>query len=592
MTDNIINDYSKRTENKWLSVVLVCRNDNYMGNYKYRLTTSINYLARNLKQIGRLEEVEILVTDWNSETAIAKVLPLSTEAGEITQFIYVPPNVAAKFQQPDQVFHSSCSMNVALRRATGEFLMVVDADTLMPLLSLKAICEFLEGKVALPLDRERCFFLGNRRHIPWEVVQRELSLEEWDVYLLLNAGELERDRGWPGLGVCQIAWLAHRSIWHECQGFNQQLHYWGWNDAELTLRITQNYPWINLESLGILLFHMEHWPYNQRTVPLLYNPHIVSPDFAANDCNWGLADFPLEIQTGENICQLRELVQPPSEAVIPWRQTLEQLLAQIGSEPVCQHLETVGQIVPATPEDAGSLEVLAWYSLYHYPRTYLEFGISSGSAAAVVAAACPSVTIYGLDSWQESDRAPLPPDYAMGLLKKIDYQGYTRLVTGELSTAWSRLLESSIGKLSLDLVLLRCDLLAGNTWEQLSSLILHLAPGGVIVLATGNTAINDPVWNQMQEQFPQHTYLKLNANTRAVLAASLRDISLTPAFNEESSQRDKQVIPMSFQETDVWKNFQLEQAQDTIKGMESSKFWKTRTIWLRLKRAIATFIAK
>lgn len=587
MTDNIINNYPKRTENKWLSVVLVCRNDNYMGNYKYRLTTSINYLARNLKQIGRLEEVEILVTDWNSETPIAKVLPLSKEAGEITQFIYVPPTVAAKFQQPDQVFHSSCSMNVALRRATGEFLMVVDADTLMPLLSLKAICEFLEGKVALPLDRERCFFLGNRRHIPWEVVQRELSLEEWDVYLLLNAGELVRDRGWPGLGVCQIAWLAHRSIWHECQGFNQQLHYWGWNDAELTLRITQNYPWINLESLGILLFHMEHWPYNRRTIPSLYNPHTVSFSLAANDANWGLADFSLEIQKGENI----DRVKSNQDRVIFWEQTPEQLLSEIASISVQQHLETVEQIAPGIAAERACLELLAWYSLYHYPRTYLEFGISSGNAAVLVAAACPNVTIYGIDAWELKDQTTLSPDDAMGLLKKIDYQGYTRLITGEISTAWNRLQASAIGKLSLDLVLIRWELI-DNAEQQLSSLLCHLAPGGLMAIATKNTPIDNFVWQHLQEKLPELTYLKINDNTRVIVAASLLDRSSGLALNQGRNQQDSSIMPLNFAETDAWKNFQIEQIKDTIKSMETSKFWKIRAVWLELKRKFNLLFSK
>jgi hypothetical protein len=559
-----------------------------MGNYKYRLTTSINYLARNLKQIGRLEEVEILVTDWNSETPIAKVLPLLTEAGEITQFIYVPPNVAAKSQQPDQVFHSSCSMNVALRRATGEFLMVVDADTLMPLLSLKAICEFLEGKVSLPLDRERCFFLGNRRHIPWEVVQRELSLEEWDVYLLLNAGELVRDRGWPGLGVCQIAWLAHRSIWHSCWGFNEQLHYWGWNDAELTLRITQRYPWVNLESLGVLMFHMEHWPRNHRTIPPQRNPHIVKLEFTANDPNWGLGNQQLEIQSGENIGSNFDLPYPEKIAV--WQLSPGQILAQINSPAVQAHLAAVRQIAQTTSAALAGLELVAWYSLYHYPRNYLEFGTSSSYGTAVVAAACPGTAIYAIDSWQATDNyCPLPPDSTTGLLRTLDYQGYIRLVTGEVSTALQRLRDSFIGDLTLDLVWLRIDWLGENALGQLCELIPYLGAGGAIALSAANATDFQQIWQQLPDKFPDLTYLPATSNTGLVLAAQLRsDASTTLLW-------DNQAMPMSPKISASLQIIQLEQllqAQNQIKAMESSKFWKMRTAWLRLKQAIAALIPK
>ena len=56
---------------KLLSMVVMGRNDDYMGNFKYRLSTCINYVARNLKKLGRLDHVELMVTDWNSETSRA-----------------------------------------------------------------------------------------------------------------------------------------------------------------------------------------------------------------------------------------------------------------------------------------------------------------------------------------------------------------------------------------------------------------------------------------------------------------------------------------------------------------------------------------
>lgn len=43
-------------QSKLLSVVVTGRNDNYMGNFKYRITTCLNYLARNLKELGCLND--------------------------------------------------------------------------------------------------------------------------------------------------------------------------------------------------------------------------------------------------------------------------------------------------------------------------------------------------------------------------------------------------------------------------------------------------------------------------------------------------------------------------------------------------------
>jgi len=38
-----------------------------MDDFKYRITTTINHLARNLGRLGRLADVEIVVVDWGSE---------------------------------------------------------------------------------------------------------------------------------------------------------------------------------------------------------------------------------------------------------------------------------------------------------------------------------------------------------------------------------------------------------------------------------------------------------------------------------------------------------------------------------------------
>lgn len=74
------------TQSKLLSVVVIGRNDNYMGNFKYHLTTCLNYISRNLKDLGRLDDVEILVIDWHSDIPLSKVLALGLEARQIWDF--------------------------------------------------------------------------------------------------------------------------------------------------------------------------------------------------------------------------------------------------------------------------------------------------------------------------------------------------------------------------------------------------------------------------------------------------------------------------------------------------------------------------
>jgi len=113
-----------------------------------------------------------------------------------------------------------------------------------------------------------------------------------------------------------------------------------------------------------------------------------------------------------------------------------------------------------------------------------------------------------------------------------------------------------------------------------------------MVFTTKNNAIDNFIWQHLQEKFPQFTYLKINDNTAAVLAASLLQTSLGSAVNQERSQQDSSIVPLNFAETDAWKNFQIEQIKDTIKSMESSKFWKIRTVWLELKRKLNSLFSK
>ncbi|NJL90104.1 MAG: hypothetical protein HC916_10145 [Coleofasciculaceae cyanobacterium SM2_1_6] len=144
---------------KLISFIVSGRNDNYMGNFTYRLATCINYIAHGAKKLGRLADIEIMLTDWNSDVPLAEDLPLSPEAAEICQFVYVPPAIAQTVQLPDQVFFGACAVNVSLRRATGEFILLINADLLIPHYSLRLLLDLAQRKLELPLPLEKVVFL-------------------------------------------------------------------------------------------------------------------------------------------------------------------------------------------------------------------------------------------------------------------------------------------------------------------------------------------------------------------------------------------------------------------------------------------------
>jgi hypothetical protein len=528
---------------KLLSVVVVGRNDEYLGNFKYCISTCLNYLARGLKDLGRLDDVEILVTDWGSDVPLAKVLPLSPEAGHICSFVYVPPAITFTVR-PDGGFCDSWAVNAALRRGKGKFLMLSIADCLFPRHSLQALLDLLDGKVDVFSDVNSILFLLPRYQVPWEIVRREPTLEEWDRYLLLTAGSLPHDQGLPGLGIATAGQMMHRSIWHECYGHNEQLVGAAWTDAELTLRITQCYPWMDLSNIGVSVFHMAHWPHNRpMTWPnAVINPHVVSSTFAANDENWGLGNYELDVKTAENIVGSSR-TNGSLETVGPvkrWSQTQRELLDELTSSSIREHVQKTVESTDIDTVEWESLCVLSWYSLHRFPRTYLEFGIQDTHAAIVVGAACPGVEIYGIGSWQASDRSgPVgPPDYVTGMLRHVGYQGYTRLVTGEPCTAFRRLRDSFVGCLSLDLALVRGDMFGADLIQQLSDLIQHLSPGGMLVFTCGSAVDFERVWREMRAKFTQFTHLRCKTGkTGLILAASLQNHALGASLDGDQENR-------------------------------------------------------
>ena len=101
-----------------------------MGNSRWRLETSINLALLNAKKIGLLDDIEIIVTDWGSEVPLSSVLSLINEAERRVKFINIPTKIAEK-EQKDSKFPEVIALNVAARRATGDYIGRIDNDTIV-----------------------------------------------------------------------------------------------------------------------------------------------------------------------------------------------------------------------------------------------------------------------------------------------------------------------------------------------------------------------------------------------------------------------------------------------------------------------------
>jgi len=533
-------------QQKLLSLALMGRDDDYMPDFRYRITTTINHLARSIKNLGQEDKVEILVTDWGSLVPMAHTLELSPEAAEVCRFIYVPPDVIRDTQEGKDYFHTTRAANVAIRRACGRFILLSNADQIMQQHSLNAMLSLLDSRMDVPINVNRTLLMIPRLEVPWQFIERQPSLQEWTRYMLLNEYCLERAPVW-GQNVLGFAggFMLHRDIYYLLTGFDESYATYGWSDCEFGLRASQNFPFLWLSSIGVFMFHMGHPPTGgrQRAISEL-NTMMNSTRLQVNDNSWGLGDHELEVQQPRKIrsASNTRIVQDKAEQATLKRPLLfSGMYEQLQSRDVVQHVKKiVGMLVRngqrIERKDLHALLFLSWYSIHHFPRRYVESGVLKGCGAVVVVAACPSVEVYLMDRWEGrrwvgKGRDPL--DLA-GMLYGAGLRGYIQFIDGEMSTAMRRLRDSFGGPFEFDLALIRGETLGTTAKQQICDLAHFMTTGSALILTFESASYFLPVWNELRQLFPKFLYLQCgDRKSGMVLSCSLSDTSSSASDNIE-----------------------------------------------------------
>ncbi len=302
-----------------LSLILCARNDRYMGNSLWRLQTALNYLGRRVRDGNWIGRVEVIVTDWGSETPLRTALHLEPAAAAMARFVEVPPHMARELQR-DSPFAEVIALNAAARRSTGDFIGRIDQDTLIGRRFLPKFFEICEGRADLPVAPDRALFFANLRMIPYRFAVRcpslplvERFVDEFGDRILPEHAESRGPFYSRGVGI----WLLHRDRWAECGGYDERMIYMNSMEINMIRRLLKQYP---LFDLGLMtdysFYHLEH--YHPRRVrksgthrPVNPSRPFLDPDaLRANDAAWGLADRHLAVvAAGPAVC--RESGAPP-----------------------------------------------------------------------------------------------------------------------------------------------------------------------------------------------------------------------------------------------------------------------------------------
>jgi hypothetical protein len=302
-----------------LSLILCSRNDAYMGNARWRLETTLNFIAAEVAALGAEASVEVVVADWGSDQPLSEAVALDPIAARITSFLTIPPDVARAAQR-DSPFAEVIALNAAARRARGAFIGRIDQDTLVGRRFLKTFLAWAStdaSPVRAPL--EGALWFANRRSIPYQFAVR--SPEFVDVSRLVRRfGHRLRVETAPVFYRSDVGiWLLHRDLWEEAGGYDERMIYMNDMEIDMATRLMTRYPMVDLGPLVAYdFYHLDHYhpgvPRKSSTHrPVNAGRPREDAGMRPSGANWGLATQPFEMATAS---WCRAVIAPPRSAVV------------------------------------------------------------------------------------------------------------------------------------------------------------------------------------------------------------------------------------------------------------------------------------
>lgn len=478
-----------------LSLIIGARNDAFTGNFQWRLGTTLNFIATSLQKIGRLSDVEVVVCDWGSQVPLHQVLQLSSPARQITHFVIVPPDLAAE-KQKDSIFPIPIVQNVAIRRCRGTYIAQTDSDVIFTPLAMERLLMILDRRLDIGIDPDQALLVASRKHIPFEFCLCEPSHAEVEEYLHLYGAMLPCEPLIPGIGTPSALALMHRRLWEELGGYDERYIYWGYMEIDLYIRVNQRYPWQDGANAGVILYHLEHYPNNDRTNQTRkYNRPATPDSFQVNGHAWGLAEKRLEICKAQKAAD--ETIANKGSCARRLRlfskMYLEQISTMLNDDALCWHVRQIDNFImpsnakpryhPIEAYEWGYREALVWYAQQLNPLGYLEIGLGYSAACLFVAAQFPPVSIYGLWVRPPGTRqwAQQLPNQMSEMLNKSGHRGYLRHMYALDQAQVSRLLKENLKARQHDLIFVHPRVQSVVTTHQLPELVHNLSDGGAIV---------------------------------------------------------------------------------------------------------------
>lgn len=521
---------SATSNQKLLSFCLTGRNDNYLGNFRYRLKTAVNYLALSCQRVKMLNQIEILIADWNSDVPLSEAIQLTPEAALITRILYVSPCTAKRYHDdPNQRFNAVCSANAAIRRASGKFVCYMPADILFPPLSLLNLVTLMRGDIDFPYDINRCLIKVSRKMLPWHITESEPSIEEIERYLSKINIKIPYDRSsMPDLTHGLGAIAASKDIWNSAQGFDERLSGWGFSDVEFGLRVEQVYPGLEVSHYGIYVYDMaENTNWSLTLKARKENPRIYHDAIRANSDNWGLNNEEIEIHAPIKIDSLDSVSQDKLKASEREPLSLTSIVNNMTSRKHGLLLRENLPFIKKFPIKWKIFYPIIWYGTNYRLHRYLEFGVLDTSFAYIASMTNPLVDItivLSLDG-DLNTRSKISPGDIAASLRDVDHKGPCKYLTGNIATAVQRLKEYSAEKCIFDLIIFQTDLFGEAGPALLGEVMEFLSEFGAVVVIGTSKDFFPFCWNETMRRHQSSAFIHCIENEVGIILKSTAAIN-------------------------------------------------------------------
>ena len=464
---------------KLLTIVIPARNDNYKENFKNRLSNSVNYISKKTHELKYSNLTEIIIVDWNSENPIENDLFLINEAIQICRFVNINPTLASKIMPPGKVFNLPCAINAGIRRIESKFAMFLTSDMVLSEYALKNLYEVLLGKTDVPFDLYNQISLISTKSLPFDPTLLSMNLYDIDDIICRNGPEL-RDvcKDLPGTGLGTIP-LMSKQMWFKFRGFNEKWIHYGWHEEDITLRVTQEFPWKNLSFLGIHALDIQE-PLSNKDIRQTVNPHKTPFNIVPNDENWGLGNHKINKVSLDRSLKLE--LKKKSKTDNKSKLKISDFYSQIKSKSTLSNLYKPGRInFDKEKVDWEVYTLLSWYGVYQKCSSFIQLGIKDYQNSLITVQKFPCSNLFVIDSWRNKKNS-IKPHLLSDILRRNGYRGHLRFVSGDENTGLKRLISRLDSKLFFDLSIVQISSIKDNLSENIKILFKYSSKVSMIII--------------------------------------------------------------------------------------------------------------